>query len=61
MENSIDLKCLELAQHFLKDYTCDAPESAAKWMAQRIQKGIEDDLDDLEKQKHLEAKKKVPF
>lgn len=54
----ISQKCLELARLALKKYKTEDEEAAAQWMAKRIAKGIEDDIEDLEKQNHIT---KIPF
>jgi hypothetical protein len=48
-----------LAVHMLKPYR-SVPREAVEWLADRIQKGIEDDLEDLERDHHIEGKEKMP-
>lgn len=58
---SYDPKVYDLAVHFLKPYVVADVRSAAEWIAKRIQRGIEDDLEDLERDGHIKAREKVPF
>lgn len=53
-------KCMDVARYFLdKDYET-VPLECVTWVAKRIRRGIEDDLEDLERDGHI-VKEKVPF
>lgn len=54
-----DKKCLDLAESFLSDYDVTDPMAAA-WVAQRIQTGIDDDLQDLLQQGRVKARGAAP-
>ena len=45
----------------LKPYVIPEREQATQWLADRIQKGIEDDLEDLERDGHIVGKERVPY
>jgi mannose/cellobiose epimerase-like protein (N-acyl-D-glucosamine 2-epimerase family) len=51
---------MKLAEHFLEDYDVTPPENykvVADRLAERIQRGIEDDLDDLMAEGKIEIRK----
>lgn len=52
--------CIRTAKYFLDSDYETVPLEAVMWVAKRIRKGIEDDLEDLEAGGHI-TKAKVPF
>lgn len=55
-----DAACERLARFFLDSKYEEVPPKAYEWVAKRIRKGLEDDLEDLERDGHVQ-KAKVPF